>query len=232
MAVQANKTDTDRPRLSRDIVVSAAVEMADEHGLEAVSMRKLAQRLGVEAMSLYHWFPKKTDIHGGMTERVWQEVELPPAGQAWRPALRHSAVSAYRALLRHPWATGLTNSPAQVSVARLRWMDCVLGLLRTAGFSPEMVDLGYHVIDSHIEGFVLWILPFRALNRQRPNFAQEFLAMYSLADLPDMADHVAYHMVPQRNAVSPFEFGLDLILDGLERKLASSGGQKGPTPSG
>jgi AcrR family transcriptional regulator len=206
-------------RLSKELVVATAVQMADENGLEAVSMRKLAQRLGVEAMSLYHWFPNKNDIHAGMLEVVWQEVELPVAAEGWRAALRKSAVSAYRALLRHPWATGLSGSSAQVSVARLRWMDAVLGRLRTAGFTAELIDLGYHVIDSHIEGFVLWILPFRALTRERPNFAEEFLAQYSLADLPDMADHVAYHLAPQPNPVNAFEFGLDLILEGLERRL-------------
>src|ERR1051326_354246 len=98
MAVQTTKSESPRPRLSKDVVVKAAIEMADANGLEALSMRKLAQRLGVEAMSLYHYFPNKSDIYGGMLEVVWQEVELPPPGDDWRSALRKSAVSAYRAL--------------------------------------------------------------------------------------------------------------------------------------
>jgi AcrR family transcriptional regulator len=194
--------------------------MADQQGIEAVSMRRLAQELGVEAMSLYHWFSKKSDIYLGMLDAVWAEVELPPAGEAWRPALRRTAVSAYRALLHHPWATGLGGSIANVSDARLRWMDDVLGRLRMAGFTPELIDLGYHVIDSHIEGFVLWVIPFQVLSRERPNFAQEFLVEHPVDDLPDLAGHIAWHLRPPTGSeVSPFEFGLDLILDGLERRL-------------
>jgi hypothetical protein len=129
--------------------------------------------------------------------------------------------------LRHPWATGLGGSIANVSEARLRWMDDVLGRLRGAGFSPDLIDLGYHVIDSHIEGFVLWVIPFTVLSRERPNFAQEFLAEHPVDDLPDLSDHIAWHLRPPTGSeVSPFEFGLDLILDGLERRLAQPASTK------
>ena len=132
MAITAETALSPRRRLSRQIVLDAAVAMADQQGIEAVSMRRLAQELGVEAMSLYHWFGKKTDIYQGMLEAVWAEVELPPAGEDWRPALRGTAISAYRALLRHPWATGL-GTIGDVSDARLQWMDAVLRRLRLAG---------------------------------------------------------------------------------------------------
>jgi len=220
VAVRAEDMPQPRRRLSRQLVLDTAISMADQHGIDAVSMRRLAQELGVEAMSIYHWFGRKTDIYAGMLEAVWAEVELPPDDEEWRPALRGSAVSAYQALLRHPWATGLGGSIANVSEARLRWMDGVLGRLRAAGFSPELIDLGYHVIDSHIEGFVLWVIPFTVISRERPNFAQEFLAEHPVDHLPDLADHIAWHMRPATgNEVSPFEFGLDLILDGLQRSL-------------
>jgi AcrR family transcriptional regulator len=223
MALAAEDSPQPRRRLSRRLVLERAVEMADQQGIEAVSMRRLAQELGVEAMSLYHWFNKKTDIYQGMLEAVWAEVEVPPADEAWRPALRRSAISAYRSLLRHPWATGL-GTIGNVSDARLRWMDDVLARLRQAGFSPELIDLGYHVIDSHIEGFVLWLVPFQVLSRERPNFAQEFLAEHPVDGLPDLADHIAWHLRPPTGKeVSPFEFGLDLILDGLERRREGSG---------
>jgi AcrR family transcriptional regulator len=208
-------------RLNEETVVDAALVLIAERGLDGLTMRALGEQVGVEAMSLYHWFARKTDIYQGMLEAVWDEVELPPADEDWRPALRHSAISAYRALLRHPWATGLGGTIANVSEARLRWMDDVLGRLRRAGFTPELIDLGYHVIDSHIEGFVLWVIPFTVLSRERPNFAQEFLAEHPVDELPDLADHIAWHLRPPTGTeVSPFEFGLDLILDGLQRRLA------------
>jgi AcrR family transcriptional regulator len=221
MSISAADTPIPRRRLSRELVLETAVVMADRQGIEAVSMRRLAQELGVEAMSLYHWFTRKSDIYLGMLDTVWAEVELPPAGDAWRPALRRTAVSAYRALLHHPWATGLGGSIANVSEARLRWMNDVLARLRTAGFTPELIDLGYHVIDSHIEGFVLWVIPFQVLSREQPAFAQEFVAAHPIVQtLPDLADHIAWHLRPPTGKeVSPFEFGLDLILDGLERRL-------------
>jgi AcrR family transcriptional regulator len=219
MAQQVQSSRDGRPRLSRERVVDTAIALADAGGIEAISMRRLARELGVEAMSLYHWFAGKDQILQGMLDTVWSEVELPVASEGWRPALRRTAVSAYRALLRHPWATGLLGSTALVSPARLAWMDAVLARLREAGLTPELIDLGYHVLDSHIEGVVLWVTPIIRLDRERPNYVAEFLAEHPLDSLPDMAAHVAYHLAPQPKVVSPFEFGLDLILDGLERSL-------------
>ena len=216
MALGAIDNRDRRPRLSRDRVVQSAVALADQGGIEAVSMRKLALELGVEAMSLYHYFARKDDIFGAMIEGVWAEIELPAAEDDWRSALRRTAVSAYRALLRHPWATGLISSTAAVSAPRLRWMDSVLRVLREAGFAPGMTDLAYHVLDSHIVGFVLWVLPYLAIEKNDPKFADNFLATFPLDEVPDLAAHIDYHLAPHEN-VSPFEFGLDLILDGLER---------------
>ena len=218
MALPADTPPEPRRRLSRERVLDAAIAMADEHGIEAVSMRRLAQELGVEAMSLYHYFGKKDDIFQGMLEAVWAEVEPPPANEDWRPALRRTALSAHRALMRHPWATELIGSTASVSGARLRWMDSVLGTLRKAGLAPGVLDLAYHVLDSHIVGVVLWALPYLAIERTNPNFADEFLATFPLDETPELKAHIDYHMAPRvEGAVGPFEFGLDLILDGLER---------------
>ncbi len=211
-----------RVPLSRERVMRAAVELADEAGIESLSMRKLAQQLGVEAMSLYHYVAKKEDILDGMLDAVYAEIELPPSGVEWRVALRRTAVSAYRVLLRHPWACGLIGSSASISRARLKWMDSVLGQLREAGFKPGLTDLAYHVLDSHIVGFVLWVLPYLAIEKNNPNFADEFLAEFPMAELPDLADHIAYHLAPERPGdINPFEFGLDLILDGLENLRAT-----------
>src|SRR4051812_13990762 len=152
MPIPADDSPVPRRRLSRELVLGKAVAMADEHGIDAVSMRRLAQELGVEAMSLYHWFGKKTDIYIGMLEAVWAEVELPPADEAWRPALRRSAISAYGALLHHPWATGLGGSIANVSAARLRRMDDVLGRLRMAGFTPPTIRPWHYGLHHPLQG--------------------------------------------------------------------------------
>ena len=131
-----------RPRdpLSRERVLDAAISLADELGIEALTMRRLAQELGVEAMTLYYYVRNKDEILNGIVDRVVSEFELPSPRDDWKPALRASAVSASRVLLEHRWAVALILSGSGVSQARLRHMDAVLGTLRGAGFSPEMTD--------------------------------------------------------------------------------------------
>ena len=209
--------DTRLP-LSRERVLHAAVELADEQGIESLSMRRLAQRLGVEAMSLYHHVRNKQDLLGGMLDLVYAEVEPPSDEGDWRPAMRRSAVSFHHALLRHPWACGLLVSPSiGPSPARLRHMDQVLGALRAAGFSDVMTHHAYHALDSHIVGFTLWLLPYLAAFRQEPDLARQFLGQLDVQTLPHLAEHVGVHLRPETDGVDEFEFGLGLILDGLER---------------
>ena len=203
--------------MSREQVLRAAVELADEAGLEALSMRRLAQQLGVEAMSLYYHVRNKQDLMGGMLDIVYSEIEPPPAEGDWRSAMRSSAISFYRVLLSHPWACSLLGSSIEASALRLRYMNAVLGRLRNAGFSAVMAHHAYHALDSHIVGFTLWLLPYLAIAKQQPEYAGVFLAELPLAELPHLAEHVRVHMEPERPGdVDGFEFGLDLILDGLE----------------
>lgn len=210
-----------RLRLSRERVLEAAVALADEQGLESMSMRRLAQQLGVEAMSLYHYFPNKGELLGGMLDAVSAEMELPSAQGDWRSALRSAAISAHETLLRHPWACSLLMTPTGPSPARLHWMDGILGRLRGAGFSPEMTHHAYHALDSHIVGFTLWLLPYLQLSRAQPDFAEQFVAATPLEELPHLAEHIDVHLSDGAGDASEFEFGLDLILDGLQRRLAS-----------
>ncbi len=218
------KTQTDhgvleaRPPLSRERVLRAAVQLADEGGLESLSMRRLAQQLGVEAMSLYHHVRNKHDLLGGMLDFVYSEIEPPSSEGDWRSAMRRSAISFHRVLLAHPWACSLLMSAVDPSPLRLRYMDTVLGRLRSAGFSADMTHHAYHALDSHIVGFALWLLPFLAFAEQQPDFAERFLEELPTDELPHLVEHVHVHMEPaQPGEVSEFEFGLDLILDGLER---------------
>jgi AcrR family transcriptional regulator len=204
--------------LSRDRVLRAGVELADEGGLESLSMRRLAQQLGVEAMSLYHHVRNKQDLLGGMLDFVYSEIQAPSSEGDWRAAMRCTAISFHDVLLRHQWACSLFMSPMGPSPARLRYMDAVLGRLRSAGFSADMTHHAYHALDSHIVGFTLWLLPFLAFAKQQPDYAERFLQELPTDELPHLTEHVHVHMEPERPGdVGEFEFGLDLILEGLER---------------
>src|SRR5579872_3215856 len=144
-----------RKPLSRDRILAAGVAIADADGIDALSMRKLGQQLGFEAMSLYNHVANKNDLLDGMLDLVLAEME-PPAADGGLAAIRASALSAHAALRRHPWAAHLLMAPARVRPARLAFMNGLLAALRNAGFSAETTYHAYHVIDAHIIGFSLW----------------------------------------------------------------------------
>jgi AcrR family transcriptional regulator len=211
--------------LSRDRVLRAAIALADEAGIEALSMRKLGQALGVEAMSLYNHVANKDEILSGIVDMVVDEFELSVPGEAdWKGALRRTATSAYEVLIRHPWAASLVLSAAGISQARLRYMESILGTLRRAGFSAEMTDHGYHALESHIMGFTLWEVGMDLGSREDlAGMAAEFLRRLPIAEMPYLAEHIEQHLKPRRpEDEGEFAFGLDLILDGLERSLATA----------
>src|SRR5436190_10711218 len=142
--------------LSRERVLQAAIELADEGGIESLSMRKLARELGVEAMSLYNHVANKGDLVDAIADLVVSEIELPAAGEEWDVAVRTCAISAYETFMRHPWACGLVMSPTRaraVPAPRIRYIEWLLRCLREAGFSPELTYHAYHALDSHILGF-------------------------------------------------------------------------------
>jgi hypothetical protein len=180
-------------------------------------MRRLAQPLGVEAMSLYHHVRGKQDLLGGLLDLVYAEIELPTDGRDWRFEVRNTAISFHHVLLQHPWACGLFTLPLDVGPARQRYMDALLGRLRSAGFSAVMTHHAYHALDSHIVGFTLWLLPYLP-GQQLPDLAERMLEELSAGDHPHLIEHIRVHKEPNlRDDVSEFEFGLDLILDSLER---------------
>lgn len=209
-----------RVPLSRERVVRAAIELADAEGIEALSMRRLGQALGVEAMTLYYHVGRKEKLLGAMVEAVVGEFELAEAPDGdWKAALRRSATSAHETLLRHRWSCSLMVSHADPSVERLGWMESALGCLRNAGLSVEQTHYAFHALDSHIVGFTLWEIgfPFRTRDEMLA-MAADFVAQVDLAALPYLGEHIRYHMDPaSAGGQSAFEFGLELILDGLER---------------
>ncbi|MGH2384477.1 MAG: TetR/AcrR family transcriptional regulator C-terminal domain-containing protein [Candidatus Limnocylindria bacterium] len=223
MALQPKPSDTDRVPLSRERVLRAAIGLADEAGIESLTMRRLAQELGVEAMSLYHHVAKKDDILNGIVDIVIGEFELPSPGADWKAALRTTAISAHEILVRHPWAASLVLSASGVSPARLRYMDAILGTLRAAGFSADMTDHAYHALESHIMGFTLWEVGMNlGSDEDLKAMASAFLQTLPRDELPHLVEHVEQHLKPPRSDdQGEFAFGLDLILDGLERMRGS-----------
>jgi AcrR family transcriptional regulator len=207
---------TTRTPLARNRILRAAVELADEHGVEAMTMRRLADGLGYEAMSLYRHVANKDDLLDGMLDLVLDETEPPSIPAAWDEAIRRSAISVRESLARHPWATTLLLSPQHIRPAHLAYMNTLLGRLRDAGFSPETTYTAYHVLDAHIFGFALWHATHeRALP---PETMAKLMREIPFDELPHLREHRDQHLAdgPHR-AVDAFVFGLDLILDGLKK---------------
>jgi AcrR family transcriptional regulator len=219
MATAAESFPQPRSPLNRQRVLEAAVRLADAGGLEALSMRKLGQEVGVEAMSLYNHVANKEDVHAGMVELVLDEFELPSDELDWKAGIRAAAMSAHDSLVRHRWASGLMMTVQTVSDARLRWNEWVLRTLREAGFSANLTHHAYHALESHIVGFALWrtSMPFET-HAELVGLAERFLAQFPVDDYPYFVEHVREHLdPPAQDEPTEFEFGLDLILDGLER---------------
>jgi len=209
---------TRRTPLSRDRVLRAAVELADEHGLEALSMRRLGQELGVEAMSLYNHVRNKDDLLTGITGLVLGEIELPDDPD-WKSALRRHAISAHEVFLAHRWACNLALSPGHTPSVSVRRADWILRRLREGGFPPEVTYHAYHAYDAHILGFTLWQLGHGIVDREHlKELAAEFFRTFPPEEYPDMHAHAQQHF-DGVGAEEPgaFELVLDLILDGLER---------------
>jgi AcrR family transcriptional regulator len=198
-------------------VLQAAVIMADEQGLASLTMRALGDALGVKAMSLYNHVPKKDDILEGIVDLVVGEIQVPDASDPWKTAMRKRAVSAHEVLLRHPWACGLLMSQANVGPAMLRYVDATLGCLRRAGFSLAVADHAWNALDSYIYGFTLQKLNFPFKADEYAKIAASYLPSLSAEQYPSMwalTEHVASGA---HDGLHELEFGLELILDGLER---------------
>jgi len=206
--------------LSRDRILRAALELVDDAGIESLTMRKLGQVLGFEAMSLYNHVANKDDVLDGIVDLVLAETEPPAPGGDWETAVKTSAVSVHELLRDHNWAAKLLMSPERIRPARLRYMDSLLGRLRKAGFSADTTYHAYHVLDGFIFGFSLWETSHTYTAEQVTDFVAKFAQVITPDQYPYVHEHGQQHMNegPHRD-VSAFEFGLDLILDGLKRAL-------------
>jgi AcrR family transcriptional regulator len=226
MAVKTETLPRRRTPLNRERVLRAAVALADERGAKELTMRKLAKELGVEAMSLYNHVANKDDLLDGMIDIVFGEIEVPSAGGDWKAELRKRAVSTRAALARHRWAIGEMEGRTSHGPANLRVHDAVLGCLRAAGFSIEMSVHAYSVQDAYIYGFAL---QESDMSSETPeDFAAEArrqMREYDavLADYPHLVEVVGGYVAKSGyDYETEFLFGLDVILDGLERLLDAS----------
>jgi len=194
------------------------MDLADERGIESVTMRELGRRLGVEAASLYNHVTGKDDLLDGMADLVLAEIDLPTGGVDWKEAMRRRAVSAREVFSHHPWAAGLIDSREARGPSRLSYADRVLGTLLDAGFSPKTAGSAFLALDSYVYGF----------ERQRSHLAMgdEPAGVEAAEEILDLIPQDAYPAlarVAMGYAAAPyddaeaFNFGLDLILDGLAR---------------
>lgn len=208
-----------RPRLSRERVLRTAINRADEGGLDALTMRSLAEELEVAPMALYRHIANKDDLVDAMVDVVFSEIGVPSGGGDWQTAMRRRAISVRDALARHRWAVGLMESRRRPGPANLRHHDAVIGRLRAAGFSIEMAAHAYSVLDSYIYGFALTKinLPFDT-GDEVAEVAQDMLQPFPVNEYPNLVEFITEHaMKPGYDYGNEFEYGLDLILDGLER---------------
>ena len=234
MTTQADSNAEPRAPLSRERVLRAATVLADRVGVGSLSMRKLAQELGVEAMSLYHHVANKDDLLDGMVDLVFGEIELPSGDAGWKAAMRRRAISAREALRRHPWATGLMESRSTPGAANLRHHDAVLGILRGAGFSVELAAHAYSLLDSYIYGFALQeaSLPFGTAE-EAAAVAEDILRQHPAEQLPHLTEIAVEHVLrPGYDYGNEFLWGLDLILDGLQQAHEAARSGTAPTRSG
>jgi len=209
-----------REPLSKERVLHTAVRLADRGGLEALTMRKLAEELRVGVMSLYYYVPHKDELIEGMVELVFAEIQLPSSDVDWKSAMRQRAVSTREALNRHRWAVGLMESNPLPGPQSFRVHDAVLGCLREAGFSIEMTIQAYSVLDAYIYGFALQETDMEsetpgdfAAEAQRQ--MQEYESV--LADYPNLVEVVGGYVAKAGyDYATEFLFGLDLILAGLD----------------
>ena len=210
-----------RGRLNRDLVLRTAIALADAGGIESLTMRKLGVELGVEAMSLYRHVANKSDLLDGMIDCVFGEIDLPSDGTDWRTTMRRRAISAREVLSRHRWAIGLMESRSTPGPATLRHHDSVLGTLRAAGFSVAMAAHAYSLLDSYIYGFALQepSLPFETSGETK-DVTQAIMARFTTGEYPHLTEIAVEHVMrPGYDYGDEFEFGLDLILDGLDRAI-------------
>jgi len=211
-----------REPLSRSRILRAGVELADERGIERLSMRTLAATLGVEAMSLYNHVANKDDLLDGMVDLVMTEIEAPAPDAPWRDAMRRRAMTSRAAYGRHPWAPQLVDTRSSAGPGRLASFDATIGCLRRAGFPHALIVHALSTLDAYVHGFAAHRLHIAQAEVPDDVAMAEALAQWLPPErYPSLSALVQEHvLVDGYDEDEGFGFGLDLVLDGLERRLA------------
>lgn len=226
MRKPATRTRRSRPTrvrrpLSQDRILQTAMRLADKTGVEALSMRRLARALGVEAMSLYKHVADKDAVLDGLVDLTVREIGMPPAATDWRTAMRHHAIATRRMCLRHRWAAALMERRGAQTPIRLRYADAILDLLRKGGFTTPTAYRAFLLIDSYLYGFILQEANFPHDEAKMAQLATLVMSPSPLADYPALVEAMRHIMAanPPSSGFydAEFEHGLDMILDGLER---------------
>jgi AcrR family transcriptional regulator len=214
-----------RGRLTRERVMQGALTVADAGGLTSLTIRSLAAELGVKPMAVYHHVANKGEILDALIDLVFAEIELPAPGGDWRPEMERRARSAREVLGRHRWAIGLLESRTAPGPANLRHHDTVIATLREAGFSAELTAHAYALLDGYVYGFALQeaALPFEG-PESLGEVAGPIMELMSAGEYPHLVEMAtSYYLQPGYDFADEFEFGLRLVLDGIEGRLAVEG---------
>src|SRR6476469_1096795 len=226
MSPPTSGSTTERVPLSRDRVLAGAITVADAGGIGALTIRTLAQELGVKPMSMYHYAANKDEIIDGIVDLVYGEIDLPVPGEDWRTQMRLRAGSARRVLANHPWATPLLQSRLQPGPATLRHHNAFFATLCAAGFSVGLTAHAFALIDSYVFGFALSenALPIHGPDSVA-NTAASMMHFFDAEAYPSLLEFTMEHIMrPDYDFGEEFEFGLTLILDGLARSIPDNGG--------
>ena len=210
-------SDPTRPSLNRERILQAAVELVDQQGLDALTMRRLGTELGVEAMSLYKHVANKDEILDGMLEFVVGEIAIPDNDAPWRESMRQRAISARSVLTRHSWAIGLLEARGARGPTALGYVDAVLGNLRSAGFAIDDAAHAFWLLDSYVYGHVIQETSMAVGNSLEGIESTRPQAPVDAEDHPHLAELQQRARTSEYSFDGEFEFGLEVVLDGLER---------------
>jgi AcrR family transcriptional regulator len=228
VATEIGTEERIREPLSRERVLGAAVALADEAGVESLSMRRLAQELGVVPMALYKHVSNKDELLDGMLDVVIEEIDPPATDLDWRSAIRTRILSARRALLRHPWASRVIESRTEATPTVMAYVDSMIGVFRAGGFSMDLTHHAIHAMGSRMLGFSqeLFSDTGDADQEMEAEFYEAMAATYpSIFELYLTVVHDDASVVGGRGCDDQFEFefALDLLLDGLEKRRDQAG---------